>query len=221
MQPPGVTNHVSRMGRIKRDMADLDQYRRVLGSSLDMEQAIDLLTACEPDIVSTAALSIRLLWAWRTHAKCSNAWRAPLAGLRSLLHRSLCSPRFKPSAAQAGWDPHALHAARRRRLRRLLHSERVSRSRHQGAASPLSAAHRHGHIRRTGSCHRRNQRHGRGLQRQGRYRFRDCWFGAGCRTPHRKPVLAVNTVIYWAALRQLGIMDPITGYGSLVKTHLN
>src|SRR5215207_8122957 len=51
MQPPGVTNHVSRMGRIKRDMADLEHYRRVLGSSLDMEQAIDVLAACEPDIV--------------------------------------------------------------------------------------------------------------------------------------------------------------------------
>jgi hypothetical protein len=33
-----------RMGRIKRDMADLDQYRRVLGSSPAIEQAIDVLT---------------------------------------------------------------------------------------------------------------------------------------------------------------------------------
>src|SRR6188768_3151887 len=51
MQPPGVTNHVSRMGRIKRDMNDLEQYRSVLGNSLDIEQAIDVLAACEPDIV--------------------------------------------------------------------------------------------------------------------------------------------------------------------------
>jgi hypothetical protein len=41
MQPPGVTNHVSRMGRVKRNMVDLDQYRSVLGSSLDMDQAIE------------------------------------------------------------------------------------------------------------------------------------------------------------------------------------
>ena len=53
MQPPGVTNHVSRMGRLKRDMVDLDQYRRVLGRSLDMEQAIDVLAACA--IVNSSA----------------------------------------------------------------------------------------------------------------------------------------------------------------------
>jgi maleate isomerase len=34
-----------------------------------------------------------------------------------------------------------------------------------------------------------------------------------------KPVLAVNTVIYWAALRRLGIRDPLSGYGTLVETY--
>ena len=70
MQPPGVTNHVSRMGRLKRDMVDLDQYRRVLGRSLDMDQAIDVLTACGPDIVVhghsldsfALGLAFRIIW---------------------------------------------------------------------------------------------------------------------------------------------------------------
>ena len=32
-------------------------------------------------------------------------------------------------------------------------------------------------------------------------------------------MLAVNTVIYWAALRQLGITDPLAGYGTLAEAH--
>ena len=34
-----------------------------------------------------------------------------------------------------------------------------------------------------------------------------------------KPVLAINTCIYWWALRQNGIKDPIDGFGSLLLKH--
>ena len=34
-----------------------------------------------------------------------------------------------------------------------------------------------------------------------------------------KPVLAINTAIYWWALRQNGIADKIDGFGSLLRDH--
>jgi maleate isomerase len=34
-----------------------------------------------------------------------------------------------------------------------------------------------------------------------------------------KPVIAINTAIYWLSLRQNGIMDRIPGYGSLLMDH--
>jgi maleate isomerase len=34
-----------------------------------------------------------------------------------------------------------------------------------------------------------------------------------------KPVLAINTVIYWSALRSSGINDSIAGFGSLLERH--
>jgi len=37
------------------------------------------------------------------------------------------------------------------------------------------------------------------------------WFG--------KPVLAINVVTYWDALRRLGIDDRIAGYGSLLENY--
>ncbi|MBL8630741.1 MAG: hypothetical protein JNM81_13980 [Rhodospirillaceae bacterium] len=51
MQPPGVTNHVSRMSRVKRPAHDLELYKKFLGKSVDMDAAIDLLTAMEPNII--------------------------------------------------------------------------------------------------------------------------------------------------------------------------
>lgn len=34
-----------------------------------------------------------------------------------------------------------------------------------------------------------------------------------------KPVIAINTAIYWHALRQMNIMDKIPGWGSLLSEH--
>lgn len=34
-----------------------------------------------------------------------------------------------------------------------------------------------------------------------------------------KPVLAINTAIYWHALRAMGIADPVPGWGSLLAEH--
>jgi maleate isomerase len=34
-----------------------------------------------------------------------------------------------------------------------------------------------------------------------------------------KPVIAINTAIYWHALRESGIADRVTGFGSLLLDH--
>ena len=34
-----------------------------------------------------------------------------------------------------------------------------------------------------------------------------------------KPVLAINTATYWYALRDFGIKDRVTGFGSLLAEH--
>ena len=139
MQPPGVTNHVSRMGRLKRDMVDLDQYRRVLGRSLDMEQAIDVLAACEPDIVVHGHFSIRSLRPRERaqHAATHGERLRRGAGRHSIARAAHCTCGHRQSPLARG--PYALYAARRRGMRRLLHRERLPRRCHQGIASPLGA----------------------------------------------------------------------------------
>ena len=36
---------------------------------------------------------------------------------------------------------------------------------------------------------------------------------------HGKPIVACNAAVYWQALRSAGIIDPIEGYGTLLRSH--
>ncbi len=72
LQPPGVSNHVSRMSRVKRPAHDLELYRKFLGKSVDMDGAIDAVNpgnSAEP-LVGAACSSVdcssMALWSWVT-----------------------------------------------------------------------------------------------------------------------------------------------------------
>lgn len=36
---------------------------------------------------------------------------------------------------------------------------------------------------------------------------------------HGKPIVACNAAVYWQVLRQIGITDPVQGFGTLLETH--
>jgi len=36
---------------------------------------------------------------------------------------------------------------------------------------------------------------------------------------HGKPIVACNAAVYWQVLRQIGITDPVHGFGTLLETH--
>lgn len=220
MQPPGVTNHISRMGRIKRDMNDLDQYRRVLGSSLDMEQAIDVLAACEPDIVvhghSLDSFALGLENARNMQQRMEGAFGGvpvviPSLALLTALQAigrprslSILTPYMQPGddACTAFFTANGYRVAAIKGLRHPspLHIATATADELNRAVDEINVA------------------------------DADCIIKVGTNSAIarlvsdmerriEKPVLAVNTVIYWAALRRLGITDPLAGFGSLAETH--
>jgi maleate isomerase len=220
MQPPGVTNHVSRMGRIKRDMADLEQYRKVLGSSLDMEQAIDVLAACEPDIVvhghSLDSFALGLEGARNLQQRMESAFGGtpvviPSIALLTALQtigspRSLgiLTPYMQPGdeACAAFFTAQGYRVAAIKGLRHPspLHIATATAGELDRAVDEINVAEVDCIVKvGTNSAIAR--------------------LVPGMERRIGKPVLAVNTVIYWAALRRLGIADPLTGYGSLVEKH--
>lgn len=220
MQPPGVTNHVSRMGRIKRDMVDLDQYRKVLGSSLDMEQAIDALVACEPNIVvhghSLDSFALGLEGAREMQTRMEAAFGgipvvipslALLAALKTIggpRSLGILTPYMQPGdEACAGFftaNGYRVSAIKGLRHPSPLHIATATADELDRAIDEINVADAECIVKvGTNSAIAR--------------------LVPAIETRIRKPVLAVNTVIYWAALRRHGITDPLRGFGSLVETH--
>jgi maleate isomerase len=220
MQPPGVTNHVSRMGRIKRDMADLEQYRKVLGSSLDMEQAIDVLAACEPDVVvhghSLDSFALGLEGARNLQQRMEAAFAgtpvvipslALLTALQAIGNpRSLgiLTPYMQPGdeACAAFFTAQGYRVAAIKGLRHPspLHIATATAGELDRAVDDINVSGVECIVKvGTNSAIAR--------------------LVPGMERRIGKPVLAVNTVIYWAALRRAGIADPLAGYGSLVERY--
>jgi maleate isomerase len=220
MQPPGVTNHVSRMGPLKRDMADLDRYRRVLGNSLDMEQAIDVLAACEPDIVvhghSLDSFALGLEKARNMQQRMEIAFGgAPvvipslalltaLAAIGSPRSLGILTPYMQPGdeVCSTFFTANGYRVAAIKGLRHpsALHIATATSDQLDRAIDEINVADAECIVKvGTNSAIAR--------------------LVPGIERRIGKPVLAVNTVIYWAALRQLGIMDPLAGYGSLAEAH--
>jgi maleate isomerase len=220
MQPFGVTNHVSRMGRIKRDMTNLDQYRSVLGSSLDMEQAIDVLAACEPDIVvhghSLDSFALGIDGAREMQTRMETAFGGapvviPSLALLTALEAigrpkslAILTPYMPPGdeACAAFFTAGGYRVAA---IKGLQHPSAL----HIATATPEELGRAIDEINVAGA---------------------DCIVKVGTNSAIArlvpgiekrtgKPVLAVNTVIYWAALRRMHIDDPLTGFGSLVESH--
>jgi len=52
MQVTGVTNHISRMPPRQRDTQNMDAYRSIIGDPGDLTGCMDVLVACEPDIIA-------------------------------------------------------------------------------------------------------------------------------------------------------------------------
>jgi maleate isomerase len=220
MQPPGVTNHVSRMSRPKRDGRDLDNYRRLLGASFDMDEAIDLLTACEPHIIAHGHSLDSFVGGVEAAESMRSRMEAMAGGIRVVL----------PSLALL----RALEALGRPRTLALLTpymppGDEACTAFFEGAGYRVGAIKglRHPtplHIATaTAELIDRciDEIDGPGI---------DCIVKVGTNSAIArlvagierrvgKPVLAVNTVTYWAALRALGIDDRLKGFGSLVESH--
>lgn len=220
LQPPGVTNHVSRMGRVRRDMVDMATYRKVLGDSLDMDQAIDVLVACEPAIIvhghSLDSFARGVSGARQMQARMESAAGGipvvipSLALLQAL--EAIGSPRrlgvltpYMPPGDEAcaaffvegGYQVAAIKGLRHPSPLHIatadaeLLERAVDEVNVPGVECIIKVGTNSAILRLIDGIERR--------------------IG--------KPMLAVNPVTYWAALRRLGIQDRPAGFGTLLANH--
>jgi maleate isomerase len=220
MQPPGVTNHVSRMSRVNRPAHDLEKYKKFLGASVDMVAAIDVLMACEPDVivhghsVDSLAKGLSGADAMRANMQTLSGGIPVMLPAHAMLKALEVLGKPKNLGILTPWMPPADEACTAffneagyniLAIKGLQHPTPL----HIATATPELLNQAVDEINVDGV---------------------DCIIKVGTNSSMSflvddmearlgKPVLTVNVITYWAGLRQLGIEDPLKGFGQLVANH--
>ena len=220
MQPPGVTNHVSRMSRVNRPAHDLEKYKKYLGASVDMDAAIDVLIACEPDIIvhghSVDSLAKGLSGAdvMRAHMQALSGGIPVMLPAHAILKALEVLGNPKNLGILTPWMPPADEACTA-----FFHEAGYNVLAIKGLQHPTPL-----HIA-TATAERLNQ-----AVDEVNVDGVDCIIKVGTNSSMSflvedmearlgKPVLTVNVITYWAGLRHLGITDQFKGFGQLAANH--
>ncbi|MDG2242417.1 MAG: hypothetical protein P8L66_02875 [Rhodospirillaceae bacterium] len=220
MQPLGVTNHVSRMSRVNRPAHDLEKYKKFLGASVEMDDAIDVLTACEPDIivhghsVDSLARGLSGADAMRAHMQALSGGISVMLPAHALLFALETMGQPKNLGILTPWMPPADEACTAffeeagynvLAIKGLRHPTPL----HIATAKPELLNQAVDEINVDGvECIIKV-----GTNSSMSFLVEDMEARLG------KPVLTVNVVTYWAGLRHLGIEDRLTGFGKLAANY--
>lgn len=220
MQPPGVTNHVSRMSRVKRPAHDLEKYKKSLGASVDMDAAIDVLIACEPDIIvhghSVDSLAKGLAGAesMKRHMETLSGGIPVMLPAHALLKALRLLGKPKNLGILTPWMPPADEACKAffgeagynvLAIKGLQHPTPL----HIATATPELLNRAVDEINVDGvECIIKV-----GTNSSMSFLVEDMEARLG------KPVLTVNVITYWAGLRMLGIEDRLKGFGQLAENN--
>ncbi|MBT4739704.1 MAG: hypothetical protein HN793_00980 [Rhodospirillaceae bacterium] len=220
MQLPGVTNHVSRMSRVNRPAHDLKKYKEFLGASVEMDAAIDVLTACEPDIivhghsVDSLAKGVAGANAMQAHMQTLSGGIPVMLPAHALLKALDILGKPKNLGILTPWMPPADEACtvffneagyNVLAIKGLQHPTPL----HIATAKPELLNQAVDEVNVDGV---------------------DCIIKVGTNSSMSflvegmearlgKPVLTVNVVTYWAGLRHLGIEDRLRGFGQLAANY--
>ena len=220
LQPPGVTNHVSRMSAVLRPVHDMNLYRESISKSLETPEALAAVAACKPNVIIHGhSLNSFLNGISGAHAMKAQveamAGGIPvilpsLAMLRALevlkgpRKLGVLTPWLPPADeacvqffAAAGYEVVAIKGLK---YATPFHIAAGDEAALNCAVDDVNVA---------------------GVE---------CIVKVGTNSAMArlvksmearlgKPVLAINVISYWAALRFLGIHDKLTGYGQLVENH--
>jgi len=219
MRPTGVTNHISRI-RIPNSPLTNDEDFRLLVEKIGAAQleAVDSAMTCEPDAI-VLGISVETFWGGRAASEKLTAELEAHTGCGVVGGAGACDAAFK-----------ALHIKRigvltpyfpvgDGNVRRFFEESGYSVVRLKGlkCASPTAIAHvQPGELRATA-----DELDGDDVDAviQVGTNLAFAAVAAKMEAERKKPILAINTAIYWHALRMNGVADKVDGWGSLLEAH--
>lgn len=219
MRPPGVTNHVSRI-RIPnialRDDADFNRLIELIAAAQD--EAVDAVMSCEPSRV-VMGISAETFWDGLQASRRLKAHLEQRTGLPVTMGSEACEAAFRVLGVRRIAVVTPYQPVGDRNVQRFFEESgfEVRRIRGLRCESPVKIAHvtqrelRDALVALDGDDVDALVQVGTNLAMARLAGLAEPWFG--------KPVVAINTAIYWHALRECGIIDHVEGFGSLLERH--
>ena len=219
MRPPGVTNHISRI-RIPNiplhTDADFDRLIALIAEAQD--EAVDSAMSCEPDRL-VLGISAETFWDGLAASRRLKAQLHERTGLPISMGSEACEAAFQTLGVRKIAVVTPYQPVGDRNVVRFFEEAGFEVKRIKGlrCESPVKIAHvseaqlRDALIELDGDDIDGLVQVGTNLSMARLAGHAETWLA--------KPVVAINTAIYWHALRQSGVTDRISGFGSLLERH--
>lgn len=219
MRPPGVTNHISRI-RIPNialnDDADFQRLIELIAAAQD--EAVDAVMSCEPDRL-VLGISAETFWDGLKASRQLKQHLQDRTGLPVSMGSEACEAAFKVLGLKRIAVVTPYQPVGDRNVQRFFSEAGYEVVRIKGlkCASPVQIAHvseaelRDALIELDGDDIDGLVQVGTNLAMARLAGQAETWL--------KRPVLAINTAIYWHALRESGITDRVSGFGPLLERH--
>ena len=219
MRPPGVTNHTSRI-RIPNDPLRNDEdFRRLVDNIAAAQlEAVDSAMSCEPDHI-VLGISVETFWGGRAASERLTADLQAHTGLGVTGGAGACAAAFKALGIRRIAVLTPYFPVGDRNVRQFFEESGFAVARIKGlqCASPVLIAHVQAEELRRAAAALDADDVDAVIQVGTNLAF--AALAASMEAERGKPFLAINTAIYWHALRSNGIVDRSAGWGSLLEHH--
>lgn len=219
MRPEGVTNHTSRI-RIPNDPLNSDEdFRRLVDNIAAAQlEAVDSAMSCEPDHI-VLGISVETFWGGLAASRKLNAELEDHTGLGVTGGAEACAAAFaelgiKRIAVLTPYFP-----VGDRNVQQFFEESGYDVVRIKGlkCASPVLIAHATKEELRAAASELDGDDVDAVIQVGTNLAFGAV--AAKMEAERGKPILAINTAIYWRSLRKNGIEDKVQGWGSLLEKY--
>jgi maleate isomerase len=219
MRPVGVTNHISRIRIPNIPLKDNDDFRRLIELIAHAQnEAVDSVMSCEPDRL-VLGISAETFWDGLSASQRLKKELEDRTGLPVSMGSEACARAFeifgmKSLAVLTPYQP----VGDENVVRFFEESGyRVRRIKGLRCASPVHIA----HVSERDLAAALRELDGDDIDGfiQVGTNLAMARLAGQAETWLQKPVVAINTAIYWDALRSSGVKDKIGGFGSLLERH--
>ncbi len=219
MRPAGVTNHISRI-RIPNiplaNNADFDRLIELIAAAQD--EAVESVMSCEPDHL-VLGISAETFWNGLQASRDLKAHLVKLTGLPVSMGSEACGAALDLFGAKRIAVVTPYQPVGDENVVRFFSEAGYTVKRIKGlrCASPVKIA----HVTEDELAAALRELDGDDVDAlvQVGTNLAMARLAASAERWLRKPVIAINTAIYWHALRSAGITDKVDGFGSLLERH--